>query len=54
MITFGEEGGTATPPGFESGAGTLALPLPAELRNMDGSHETNAVCRMRFFVALQG
>jgi hypothetical protein len=25
MITFGEEGGTATPPCFESGAGTLAL-----------------------------
>jgi hypothetical protein len=25
MITFGEEGGTATSPCFESGAGTLAL-----------------------------
>ena len=34
-------------------SGSLALPLPAQLRNMDGSHETKAVCRMRV-LALQG
>jgi hypothetical protein len=34
-------------------SGSLALPLPAQLRNIDGSHETKAVCRMRV-VALQG